>query len=105
MKNLKIVAASLLIISIVQAQAGEPLPPRPFKTPLQREMDLRGFSPNKPSDTLINLVNTYSKKCTADINSAGNVVVVKMPSGEIVIRLSLLSKISITDWNTVYDAC
>lgn len=105
MKTLKSVALSLLIISSV-AQATTPLPSKPFgKTPLQKEMDTRGFKPNQPADSLLSLVNTYSKQCTADINSAGNVIVVNTPSGELVLRLGLLSKVSRKDWNKVYDAC
>lgn len=105
MKNLKTIAASLLIISST-AHAVTPLPPKPFeKTKLQKEMDTRGFKSGMPADSLLSLVNSHSDRCTADINSAGNVIVVKTPSGELVLRLGLLSKVSRKDWNKVYDAC
>lgn len=105
MKNLKIVALSLLIISST-TQAVTPLPPKPFeKTKLQKEMDARGFKTGMPADSLLNLVNSYSDLCTADINSAGNVIVVKTPSGELVVKISLLSKVSRKDWDAIYNAC
>lgn len=104
MKNLKIITASLLIISST-AQAVTPLPEKPFKTKLQKEMDTRGFKSGMPADSLLSLVNSHSDRCTADINSAGNVIVVKTPSGELVLRLGLLSKVSRKDWNTVYEGC
>lgn len=105
MKTLNILALSLLISSNA-AQAVSPLPPKPLeKTPLQKEMDTRGFKAGMPADSVLSLVNDYSNKCTADINSAGNVIVVKTPSGELVLRLGLLSKVSRKDWSAVYNAC
>ena len=68
-------------------------------------MDTRGFKSGMPSDLLLSLVNNHSDRCTADINSAGNVIVVKTPSGELVLRLGLLSKVSRKDWNKVYEGC
>ncbi len=105
MKNLKIITLSMLIISSA-THAMTPLPPKTLaKTQLQIEMDLRGFKENRPSDTLLSLVNIHSKRCTADINRLGDVVVVKKPSGELVISISLLSKISRNNWETIYNAC
>lgn len=105
MKNLKIVALSLLIISNA-AHAVSPLPPKPLeKTPLQKEMDARGFKESRSADYFIDLVDKHSNKCLSDLNAAGNVVIVKTPSGELVISIGLLSKISRKNWDSVYNAC
>lgn len=104
MKTLNILALSLLISSS-SAHAVNPLPPKPFKTPLQKEMDLRGFKEGRAADYFTGLVNDHSDRCTADFNTGGNVVVVKTPSGDLVLKLFMLRKISRTDWSSVYDAC
>ena len=104
---MKIVNIALfLLISSNAAQAVSPLPPKPLtKTSLQKEMDARGFKEGRAADYFTGLVNDHSDRCTADFNTGGNVVVVKTPSGDLVVKLFMLRKISRTDWNSVYDAC
>lgn len=104
MKTLNILALSLLISSS-SAHAVNPLPPKPFKTPLQKEMDARGFKEDRAADYFIGLIDKHSGFCKADLNSAGNIVVIKTPSGELVVSIGLLSKISRKNWDSVYNAC
>ena len=104
MKTLNILAISLLIVSST-AQAVTPLPPKPFKTPLQKEMDLRGYREGLPVDTLANLVENYSLQCSSELNTAGNIVVFKKASKELIVKVRLLHTISRQDWQAVYDAC
>lgn len=104
MKTLNILAFSLIIASSY-AHAVNPLPPKPFKTPLQREMDLRGFREGLPADTLANLVENHSLQCLTELNTAGNIVVFKKASKELIVKVRLLHTISRQDWQAVYDHC
>lgn len=104
---MKIVNIALfLLISSHTAQAVSPLPSTQLvKTKLQKELDARGFKEGQAADAFISLIDKHSDRCLADLNAAGNVIVVKTPSGELVVSIGLLSKISRKDWNKVYDAC